>query len=94
MGHMRRKRFWRKNLGERDHLDELGLYRRIILKSIFRLIYIIVLVEKPGGKRPLRRPRSIWDDNIKMDLQAHRDHSHDFTMIKWKKLTTEELNGL
>jgi len=24
-----------------------------------------VLVGKPGGKRPLRRPRSRWEDNIK-----------------------------
>ena len=28
-----------------------------------------VLVGKPGGKRPLGRPRRRWDDNIKMDLQ-------------------------
>ena len=28
-----------------------------------------VLVGKPDGKRPLRRPRSRWEDNIKMDLQ-------------------------
>jgi len=28
-----------------------------------------VLVEKPEGKRPLRRPRRRWEDNIKMDLQ-------------------------
>ena len=28
-----------------------------------------VLVGKPEGKRPLRRPRHIWEDNIKMDLQ-------------------------
>jgi hypothetical protein len=28
-----------------------------------------VLVGKPGGKRPLGRPRHRWDDNIKMDLQ-------------------------
>jgi len=24
---------------------------------------------KPDGKRPLGRPRSRWEDNIKMDLQ-------------------------
>ena len=52
------------------------------------------LVEKHGGKRPLGRPRSIWEDNIKMDLQAHTDHSHDSRTIKWKKLTNEEPNGL
>jgi len=28
-----------------------------------------VLVGKPWGKRPLGRPRSSWEDNIKMDLQ-------------------------
>ena len=28
-----------------------------------------VLMGKPEGKRPLRRPRHRWEDNIKMDLQ-------------------------
>jgi len=28
-----------------------------------------VLVGKPGGKRPLRRPRRRWEDNIKMGLR-------------------------
>ena len=28
-----------------------------------------VLVGKPGGKRPLGRPRRRWEDNIKMDLE-------------------------
>jgi hypothetical protein len=28
-----------------------------------------VLVGKPEGKRPLGRPNSRWEDNIKMDLQ-------------------------
>jgi len=28
-----------------------------------------VLVGKPKGKRPLRRPRSRWEDTIKMDFQ-------------------------
>jgi hypothetical protein len=27
-----------------------------------------VLVGKPERKRPLRRPRRKWEDNIKMDL--------------------------
>jgi hypothetical protein len=27
-----------------------------------------VLVEKRGGKRPLERPRSRWENNNKMDL--------------------------
>jgi len=28
-----------------------------------------VLVGKPERKRPFRRPRRRWEDNIKMDLQ-------------------------
>jgi hypothetical protein len=28
-----------------------------------------VLVGRPEGKRPLERPRSRWEDNIKMDLK-------------------------
>jgi len=28
-----------------------------------------VLVGKPDGKRPLRRPRRRWEDNIKTDLR-------------------------
>ena len=28
-----------------------------------------VFVGKPEGKRPLRRPRFRWEDNIKMDLE-------------------------
>ena len=28
-----------------------------------------VLVVKPGGKRPLGRPRRRWENNINMDLQ-------------------------
>jgi hypothetical protein len=28
-----------------------------------------ILVRNPGGKRPLRRPRRRWVDNIKIDLR-------------------------
>jgi hypothetical protein len=28
-----------------------------------------VLVERPGGRRPLGRPRRRWEDNIKMHLR-------------------------
>ena len=35
--------------------EERGMYR--------------VLVGKPGGRRPLGRPRRRWADNIRMDLQ-------------------------
>jgi hypothetical protein len=29
-----------------------------------------VLVGRPEGKRPLRRPRRRWEDNIKMDVEV------------------------
>jgi hypothetical protein len=29
-------------------------------------------VGKPEGKRPLRRPRCRWEDNIRMDLREIR----------------------
>jgi len=28
-----------------------------------------ILMAKPGGNRPLGRPRRRWENNIKMDLQ-------------------------
>jgi hypothetical protein len=33
-------------------------------KGVYR-----VLVRKPEGKRPPRRPRHRWEDNIRIDLQ-------------------------
>jgi hypothetical protein len=33
-------------------------------RSVYR-----VLVGRPGGERPLGRPRRRWEDNIKMDLR-------------------------
>ena len=29
-----------------------------------------ILTGKPTGKRPLRRPRRRWEDNIRMDLEG------------------------
>ena len=41
------------------HVERMGEWR-----GIYR-----VLVGKCEGKRPLRRPRRRWEDNIKVDLQ-------------------------
>ena len=41
-----------------EHIARLGE-----IKGVYR-----GLVGKPGGKKPLGRPRRRWDDNIKMDL--------------------------
>jgi hypothetical protein len=40
-----------------------GHVARIGRKDVYR-----VLVGKPEGKRPHRRPRQRWEDNIKMNL--------------------------
>jgi hypothetical protein len=36
-----------------------------------------VLVGKSEGKRSLGRPRSIWEDNIRMDLRGYRQGNVD-----------------
>jgi hypothetical protein len=43
-----------------------------------------VLVGKPEGKRPLRRPRRRWEDNIKMDSQEVGGGRGD-----WKELAQD-----
>ena len=48
-----------RSLRRAGHLGHLGEGR-----GVYR-----VLVGKPEGKRPLRRPRRRWEDNIKMGLQ-------------------------
>jgi hypothetical protein len=48
--------FWRRKLGDRDHLEDLCLYGRITLKWIFRLIQIIhmTLGQQSGKNYPLK----------------------------------------
>jgi len=50
-----------------------------------------VLVGKPEGMRPLGRPRSRWEDNIKMDLQEVGCGSMDWIKLaqdrdRWEAL--------
>jgi hypothetical protein len=35
------------------------------------------LIETPEGKRPLKRPRPKWEDNIKMDLKGAENDGED-----------------
>ena len=44
-----------------------------------------VLVGKPEGKTPLGRPRSRWEDNIKMDLQEVGSGSMDWIELDWDR---------
>jgi hypothetical protein len=50
-----------------------------------------VLVEKPEGKRPLRKPRPRWEDNIKMDLREFGEGRKDWIELaqdrdRWRVL--------
>ena len=56
-----------------------------------------VLVEKPEGKRPLWRPRSRWEDNMKMDLQEVGCRAMDWIELaqdreRWRALVNAAVN--
>jgi hypothetical protein len=48
-----------------------------MLHASERKVYM-VLVGKPEGKRPLGRPRGIWEDRIRMDLTGI-----DWGRVEW-----------
>ena len=54
-------------------------------------------VGKPEGKRPLGRPRSRWEDNIKMDLQEVGGDCGDWMELaqdseRWRALVSTLMN--
>jgi hypothetical protein len=56
-----------------------------------------VLVGRPEGKRPLRRPRRRWEDNIKMDLQEVGVGCGDWMELaqdrdRWRTLVSAVMN--
>ena len=56
-----------------------------------------VLVGKPEGKRPLGRPRSRWEDNIKMDLEEVGRGCGDWMELaqdrdRWRALLSTVMN--
>jgi len=56
-----------------------------------------VLVGKSEGKRPLRRPRSRWEDNIKMDLHEVGCGDVDWIELaqdrdRWRELVNAIMN--
>jgi len=55
------------------------------------------LVEKPKGKRTLRRPRRRWEDNVKMDLQEVGGGCGDWLELAqkrepWRALVSTAMN--
>ena len=56
-----------------------------------------VLVRKPEGRRPLGRPRSRWEDNIKMDILEVVYGGMDWTELaqdrnRWQALVNAIMN--
>ena len=56
-----------------------------------------VLVGKPEGKKPLRRPRCRWKDNTKMDLQEVEREGMDWIELaqardRWRALVKAVVN--
>jgi len=56
-----------------------------------------VLVRKPEGTRPLGRPRSRWEDNIKKDLQEVGCGGVDWNDLaqdrdRWRALVNAVMN--
>jgi hypothetical protein len=56
-----------------------------------------VLVGKPEGKRPLRRPRRRWEGHIKMDLQEMGCASMDWIELakyrdRWRAIVNAVMN--
>jgi len=56
-----------------------------------------VLVGKPEGNRPLRRPKSRWEDNIKRDFQEVGCGAIDWSALaqyrdRWRALVNEVMN--
>ena len=56
-----------------------------------------VLVGKPEGKSPLRKPRSRWEDNIKIDLQKVGCGGMDWIELaqdrdRWRALVDAVMN--
>jgi hypothetical protein len=56
-----------------------------------------ILVGNPEGKRPLRRPRRRWEDNIKMDLQKVGYGGMDWIGLvqerdRWRALVNAVMN--
>jgi hypothetical protein len=58
----------------------------------------VLLVGKPEGKRPLRRPRGSWIDDIKMDILSIVLGGVDWIGLaqdryRWRALGNEAMNG-
>jgi hypothetical protein len=56
-----------------------------------------ILTGKPTGKRPLRRPRRRWEDNIRMDLKEIGTNTRNWVVSAqdrdyWRALVNAELN--
>jgi hypothetical protein len=54
-------------------------------------------VGKPEGRRPIRRPRRRWEDNVKMDFQEMGNGGLDWIEVvqnsdRWRALVNAAMN--
>jgi hypothetical protein len=101
---------WRKRHSEELH-DLYSLPSTIRIMKSSRMSWVVghiarkgekrnayrLLVGKPGGKRPLRRPRRRWVDNIRMDLVEAGWGDVDWIGLaqdrdRWRDLVNSVLN--
>ena len=64
----------------------------VVRRGVYR-----VLVGKPEGRRPLGKPRLLWEDNITMNLQEMRCEVMDWIELaqdsdRWRALVTAVMN--
>ena len=65
----------------------------------YEVDFLSALMGKPEGKRPLGRPRRIWEDNIEMDLQEKGCGCIEFIDVardrdRWRELIKALINFL
>jgi hypothetical protein len=92
---------WRRIFGKRTMLRVIRSRRMRWAGHVARIgekrgVYR-VLVGKPEGKRPCRRPRLRWEDNIKMGLQEVECGGVDWMELvqdrdRWRALLNAAMN--
>jgi hypothetical protein len=78
----------------------MGKYTKLGHKQEFCLILLArdkVLVGKPKGKKPLRRPRHRWENGIRMDLRETDWGGLDWIQLaqdtdRWQALVSAVMN--
>jgi hypothetical protein len=71
--------------------------KNVVVNKHIMYLHYRILIGKPEGKRPLRRPRYRWVDNVKMDLTETKWGGMDCTDLaqdrdQWRALVNMVIN--